>query len=224
MSTTAIVHHRGSRRAGQRMNRAGTALVVAGVCAGGAVLRERLVRWGATDAEVHGKLPGDEFVLHADRTATRAITVHTSADAVWPWIAQIGQGRGGFYSYDDVENLLGLDIHSADRIVPEWQSPRVGTQVRLAAEVPLTVAVADPGRALVLRGTVAMGPVPVPYDFTWAFVLHTAPDGGSTRLVVRESYGYLRWWAPALVEPLTLVSFAMTRKMLRGIRNRAERS
>lgn len=84
------------------------------------------------------------------------------------------------------------------------------------------VAVADTDRALVLRGSVAMGPVPVPYDFTWAFVLHGAPDGNSTRLVVRESYGYLRWWAPAVVEPVTFASFVMTRRMLRGIRERAE--
>jgi hypothetical protein len=205
------------------MSRAGAVLVAAAVCAGGAVARDRLARWGATDAEVYGELPGDEFVLHADRTATRAVTVYAPPDAVWPWIAQLGQGRGGFYSYDGVENLLGMDIHSADRVVPEWQSVRVGTQVRLAAEVPLMVAVADPDRALVLRGSVAMGAVPVPYDFTWAFVLHGAPDGDSTRLVVRESYGYLRWWAPALVEPMTLASFVMSRRMLQGIRERAER-
>jgi hypothetical protein len=178
--------------------------------------------WGATGAEVRGALPGDGLVPRADRMTTRAITVHACIAAVWPWIAQLGQGRGGFYSYDAVENLLGLDIHSADRIVPEWQSVEVGMQVRLAAEVPLTVAVVEPRRALVLRGAVPMGQVPSPFDFTWAFILCGAPDG-TTRLVVRERYGYLRWWATAIVEPATMISFVMTRPMLRGIRDRAEK-
>ena len=63
-------------------------------------------------------LPGDELMAYADLTATRAVTVRASADAVWPWIVQLGQGRGGFYSYDFLENLVGCDIHGADRIVP----------------------------------------------------------------------------------------------------------
>jgi hypothetical protein len=74
------------------------------------------------------------------------------AGRVWPWIAQPGQGRGGFYTYDRLENLAGLDIHSATRIVPEWQHIQVGDQVRLAAHVGLTVTVADRGQALVIRG------------------------------------------------------------------------
>jgi hypothetical protein len=89
--------------------------------------------------------------------ATRAITVHTSADQVWLWIAQLGQGRGGFYSYDALENLVGCHIHSADRVVPEWQNLKVGDQVNLHPEVRLGVAVMEPGRALVLCGGVPMG-------------------------------------------------------------------
>src|SRR6185312_7157583 len=72
--------------------------------------------------------------------ATRAIAISAPADQVWPWIAQLGQGRGGFYSYDFLENLVGCDIHSADRIVPEWQDVAVGDKVRFAPEVALDVA------------------------------------------------------------------------------------
>jgi hypothetical protein len=74
-----------------------------------------------------------------------------------------------------------------------------------------------------LRGGIPMGPVPAPYDFTWAFVLRAGP-GGSTRLVVRERYGYLRRWAPLVVEPAELISFVMSQRMLRSIRSRAERA
>src|SRR6185312_5595562 len=103
--------------------------------------------------------------------ATRAIAISAPADVVWPWIAQLGQGRGGFYSYDFLENLVGCDIHSAERVVAEWQSIDVGDAVHLHPEVGLIVAVLDPGRALVLRGAVSIGRMPPPYDFTWAFVL-----------------------------------------------------
>jgi hypothetical protein len=132
-------------------------------------------------------------------------------------------GRGGLYSYDVLENLVGCDIHSADRIVPEWQDVGVGDEVKLHPEVPLEVAALEPGRSLVVRGAVPMGSSAPPYDFTWAFVLRELPDG-TTRLLVRERYAYTRWWASLLVEPVAAVSFVMSQKMLRGIRDRAERS
>jgi hypothetical protein len=168
-------------------------------------------------------LPGDELLGAADLTATRAASVRAGADVVWPWIAQLGQGRGGFYSYDFLENLVGCDIHSAERVVPEWQSIDVGDAVHLHPEVGLIAAVVQPGRALVLRGGVPIGRTPSPYEFTWAFVLRDQADG-STRLVVRERYGYSRWWACLLVEPAELISFVMSQRMLRGIKQRAERA
>jgi hypothetical protein len=141
----------------------GTVTVVAA-----AVLRAWQRRWGATDDEVNRTLPGDDLLSHADLTATRAITIHATAAQVWPWIAQLGQGRGGFYSYDFLENLIGCDIHSADRIVPEWQRIDIGAQVKLAPQVALSVALVVPARALVLRGGIPMGNTPPPYHFTWA--------------------------------------------------------
>ena len=117
-------------------------------------------------------LPGDELLPDADLTATRAITVDAAAADVWPWIAQLGQGRGGFYSYDFLENLVGCDIHSADRIVPEWQNIEAGNQVKLHPEVA-----PDRGRSWTgtrprscAAGSRWAEPA-APYDFTWAFVL-----------------------------------------------------
>jgi hypothetical protein len=185
-------------------------------------VRRWQLRWGATDEERDATLDGDDLIPNPDLTATRAITVHAGAEHVWPWIAQLGQGRGGFYSYDFVENLVGCDIHSADRIFPGWQDIRVGDVVRLAPGAGLDVAAVEPGRSLVLRGGVQMGNAPPPYDFTWAWVLRDEPDGTS-RLLVRERYSYTRPWARLLVEPVEAVSFLMSQKMLRGIRDRAER-
>ncbi|MBO0683290.1 MAG: SRPBCC family protein [Candidatus Dormibacteraeota bacterium] len=184
--------------------------------------RSRCLRWGAADREVGSPLPGDDLIPNPDLTATRAISIEAGSDRVWPWIAQLGQGRGGFYSYDFLENLIGCDIHSADRIVPEWQQVRVGDQVRLAPRGPvrLEVAALQPGRWLVLRGDPTSGSPP-PYDFTWSFVLREQANG-STRLLVRERYGYRSPWARLLVEPVEAISFLMSSKMLRGIRNRAE--
>jgi hypothetical protein len=189
----------------------------------GAVARSKSLRWGATDDELHIVLPGDEIISRADLTATRAVTVSAIAGDVWPWIAQIGQGRGGFYSYDRLENVVGCDIHSADRIVAAWQPVAVGDEVNLHPEVALTVTLVQPGHALVLHGGVPLGRTPPPYDFTWAFVLHTHADG-TTRLVVRERYAYERRWARLVVEPAELVSFIMSQRMLRGIKERAERA
>lgn len=193
------------------------------VAAVAALLRRRLLRWGATDDEARMTLAGDDLIPGADLTATRAVTVDAAASAVWPWIAQLGQGRGGFYSYDSLENLVGCDIHSASRIVPEWQHVEVGDAVNLYPDVGLRVALVDPGRALVLRGGVATARMSSPFDFTWSFVLLAGPDG-TTRLVVRERYEYLRPWAALLVAPVEPVSFVMSRRMLHGIRARAERT
>jgi hypothetical protein len=202
---------------------------VLGATIGGAVAaylllaRRRQLQWGATDQEADGPLPGDDLISSPDLTATRAITIRTSTDRAWPWIAQLGQGRGGFYSYDFLENLLGCDIHSADHIVSEWQDVAVGDDVRLFPDGPLVVAVLEPGRSLVIQGGVPMGGTPPPFDFTWAFVLREQADG-TTRLLVRERYAYTRRWAPLLVEPAAAISFLMSEKMLRGIRDRAEQT
>jgi hypothetical protein len=205
-----------------RLRRAlGLRSVALGSAVAVAITRRRYLRWGATDEEVNMALPGDELLPRADLTATRAITIRAAVDGVWPWVAQLGQGRGGFYSYDFLENLVGCEIHSAVGVVPEWQATAVGDEVRLHPDVALIVALLEPGQAVVLRGGIPMGRVAPPYDFTWAFVLRSERDG-TTRLVVRERYEYSWWWACLIVEPAELISFVMSRRMLRGIRERAE--
>jgi hypothetical protein len=189
-------------------------------------IRPRHLRWGSTADEVHADLPGDELLADAHLVATRAITIAAAPAAVWPWVAQLGQGRGGFYSYDALENLAGCDMHSADVVVPEWQEVRPGDPFRLHPEMALHVARIERNSALVAwsggrDGDDEVAQTQVPCDFTWAFVLRPAPDG-STRLVVRERYRYDGLLAAAMMEPVMAVSTFMTQKMLRGIRDRAE--
>lgn len=193
------------------------------VAAAVAFARRRYLRWGSTAAESRSSLPGDELVRKPNITATRAISIAGAAEAVWPWVAQIGQARGGFYSYDVLENLVGCEMRSAERIVPEWQSIAVGDTVRLHPEIGLRVSVLAQGATLVLHGGPPMGPDAPPYDFTWAFVVRDRGDG-TTRLIVRERYEYTRWWSALLVEPVQVISFIMTQRMLRGIRQRAQRA
>lgn len=180
-------------------------------------------RWGASDAELRQALPGDERVPRPKIASTRAITIHAPREQVWAWLVQIGQGRGGFYSYDWLENLAGCNIHSADRIIPELQGLKVGDKVRMVPESspmppPWTVVALEPWRALVLEN----GGPDEPAHSTWAFVLQDAGPG-VTRLIVRSRGDYQPGLMNAIlwhtVEP---VSFVMERGMLRGIRQRAE--
>jgi hypothetical protein len=207
--------------------------LVRGVSAAGAAaglayalrLRRLQLQWGSTRSELGQELPGDSILVEADLVATRAIGIHAPVSAVWPWLAQMGQGRGGLYSYDWLENLVGCQMHSADRIVAQWQEIGEGDDFRLHPEVALRVEQVDPPNALVVRGGVpasgSLGEGEAPYDFTWAFVLQPS-EADDSRLVVRERYRYLTKWAPLLVEPVAAASFIMTRKMMYGIRDRAE--
>ena len=217
-----------SQRPPQRRRRRWTRLATGLAAAGAATSIYRwAVRpwhrtWGATPDEVRRPLPGDAIVPEPDYETTRAVTIHAPVDAVWPWLAQMGQGRGGFYSYDWLENLLGLDIHSADRIVPAWQEVKVGDPVRMAppdrfdGNARLEIARIDPGRALVLRSPEE---APSEQAAAWAFVLDPIDDT-TTRLIVRTRM----MGPPALLGVLDPTHFIMEQKMMRGIRQRAERA
>src|ERR1039457_3835637 len=128
--------------------------------------RPRHLRWGASAQGCGASLPGDDLIVSPDLTATRACTVRAAAGQSWPWNAQLGQGRGGFYSYDFLENLAGCDITGADRIVPGWRDIKIGDKVKLAPAVGLDVAALELGRSLVLRGGVPLGPASPPSAFT----------------------------------------------------------
>ncbi len=176
-------------------------------------LRRPILTWGATPEEAGARLPGDELLEDADGVATRAITIDAPPSAVWPWIAQMGPApRGGAYTYDWIENLLGLDLHSADRVLPEFQHPEVGDGFGFGAN-RMTYAIVEPERVLAVRS--ADG------NWVWTFVLE-AWDGG-TRLISRNRFR-LRGLQDRLgMVPMEPGSLVMERKMLRGIRQRAER-
>ena len=93
--------------------------------------------WGATDDEAYEELPGDELVLDPEHQTTRAITIDCPPSEVWPWLVQMGQGRGGLYTYEWIENAIGAHIHNLDRIDPDLQDLRAGDSIRLTPEVYL---------------------------------------------------------------------------------------
>ncbi len=149
-------------------------------------LRPRLLTWGATAEETARAYPGDELIPDPDGGATMAITLPAPPEAVWPWLAQMGGDRGGWYSWDFLDNK---GIPSAKRIVPEWQRMEVGQHLLTAPNGPsrFVVAVVDANQTLVLRGDYAEN-----IDGIWGFHLRRAPNG-STRLVARtRNRGYPR--------------------------------
>lgn len=210
--------------------------LVAGTLVGAPLIRRFYNRHGATDDELERPLPGDHLVAHPKLGYTRAITIDAPADQVWPWLVQFGQGRGGFYSYDALENLIGCGIHSVDRLLPQHQRLAVGDIIRSGRDTHACwqVVEVDPPRHLVLlgAGTPAQPEIPRIVDripergyvaSTWQWVLEPLDDGRRTRLLVRQrlTYSPNQSWLWHLVEPL---NFVMEHRMLRGIRDRAERA
>ena len=150
-------------------------------------IRPGMLAWGATPEEATCTYPGDELVPDPDGGATMATILPAPPERVWPWLAQMGGGRGGWYSWDWLDNN---GEPSADRIVPEWQSLEVGQQLKGPANW-WTVAVVEPDRTLVLQSSYGLPPRPLPgplprahLDGIWGFHLRPAP-GGRTRLVIR---------------------------------------
>ena len=197
----------------------------AGLAAGAAVtlaasipwIRKRHMRWGATDEEIEKALPLDDRVADPTYVTNRAVTIDAPVESVWPWIAQMGESRGGFYSYTVIERLLGMRVVNADRILPELQAPAVGEALDRAGT--LLVQAVEPNRFLVL------GP-PEGLDFQVTWTLALFPNGeGATRLLSRcraklpEGAKGLLWLL--LLDPGQLL---MERKMLREIKRLAERA
>jgi hypothetical protein len=213
-----------------RTRRAGTiALVAAAVGGYAGVLRPWMLTWGATAEEASGALPGDDVVSAARYQATHAVTIDAPRAEVWAWLVQIGQGRGGMYSYDWLENVVGLGMHSADRIDPALQRLAVGDEVWLTprdASVPVyfSAVQVEPPYALVL-GPGSAEPAPgMPYP-SWAFRLTPIGDQ-STRLVCRFRSDFDPGFPGTFTNKYALepVHFVMERKMLLGIKERAERT
>ena len=196
-----------------RAVRLATGLGAGGLALYFALARGRVLTWGATPDEAEGRLPGDELLDDADGLATRAIEIDAPASAVWPWIAQMGPGpRGGAYTYDWIENLLGLNMHSVDRVLSELQHPQIGDTIALGKN-RMRIERVEPERVLAWRSEDG--------NWVWTFVLR--PSGAATRLISRN-----RYCLPRLVDRLGMLamepaSLLMERKMLLGIKQRAER-
>lgn len=204
---------------------------------GGALLLSPLIRpwynrWGATTEQLSSPLPGDELVPQPLMGYTRAVTIDAPVDRVWPWLAQLGQGRGGLYSYDGLENLIGCRIHSLDHLDPALQNLQVGDLIPMGPPgYPCYfVAALQPPQYLVLLSVDPRTRQPVKPESapekghslaTWQFCLQSLP-GGDTQLLCRQRLAYTpdMAWIWRLTEPF---AFVMERKMLLGIRQRAGR-
>lgn len=188
-------------------------------CAGLALyllaVRPPLLRWGASDDEVRRKHPGDRAVPDPHTVSTRAVAIGAQPDQIWPWLAQMGAGRGGLYSYDWLDRLFGYTgSPSSDDILPQFQSLAVGDVIPLGNGPSWPVIVADRNQALVVE--------PVTGRVSWAWILEVV-DASTTRLISRVRLGLghkplLLAFAPAIDLPW----FLMERKMLHGIKRRAE--
>jgi hypothetical protein len=184
--------------------------------------------WGATDQEVAIALPGDDLIEEPSLVTTRAVTIRVPAKQVWPWIAQFGQGRGGLYSYDWLEQVFGIDMTSAGTILAGEQDIAAGDQIWVTqpgypADLGLVVADLQPGRALVLAASTPSRPArPEDAPWTWSFVLQPQDDG-TTRLIVRNRNATIGAAGDAIWDRIVgPISFAMERKTMSGIAQRAE--
>jgi hypothetical protein len=219
-----VAGRRTAREEEDVMNRtariAGGAAVVAAAAAAAypVPVRRWYLTWGADPAEVSRVMPGDDLLPRPDMLSTRAVTIDAPAAAIWPWLVQLGSGRGGAYTYDWIENLFGLQMHSADEILPQFQQLAVGDLLPLGATGPrMRVEILDPERTLVFRSE----------DGAWVWIFGLYPQDGRTRLVSRNRIAAPDASLPrrvlnrVVMEPGSLV---MERRMLIGIRERAERT
>lgn len=178
-------------------------------------------RWETTEDEATATLPGDDIVSKPKAGYTLAISINAPISNVWPWLVQMGQGRGGFYTHEWVENLIGADIRNADKIIPELQNLAVGDSIRLTPDPYLggqpgqyiVVAELQQPSALVFRQVLPNGAIG-----SWAYVLHSTEDG-TTRLVFRR-----RGSQPSLFDRFMEPGYYfMDMGMLSGIKKRSER-
>jgi len=180
----------------------------------GRVVRPWHMHWGATPEEAAGPAPGDELMPDPGVVATRAIDVDAPPSAVWPWLVQMGPGRGGAYTYDWIERRLGIDIRNTDRIIPELQNLKVGDEIPMPGYA-MRVERLDPERAMVMRSS----------NHAWVWSFELQPAAGHTRLISRNRFDTALLplrdkLAYPVIEP---GSWVMERKMLRTIKQRAER-
>jgi hypothetical protein len=174
-------------------------------------------RWGTTPSEVTGSLPGDNVIGHPTNSAMQALTITAGSEYIWPWLVQIGYQRGGLYSYDWLDRLFGfLDRPSSKNILPQFQSLSAGDKIPWGRGECLTVNSIEPLKSLVLyyKGH--------GMEWVWQFALHPL-NANQTRLITRgierTPKNFIWRLGMLLMEP---ASFIMTRRMLFGVKQRAE--
>jgi hypothetical protein len=192
--------------------KATTILLAAGCVVYSVALRKWVLTWGSTPHEATSRLPGDELLEDADGVSTRAIEIYAPSSAVWPWLAQMGPSpRGGAYTYDWIENLLGLNMHSVERVLPEFQHPQVGETIGFGSN-RMRLERVEPRQTLSWRSQDG--------NWVWSFVLRE--EDGRTRLISRNRFRLPTLPTRIAMLPMEPASLLMERKMLRGIKRRAE--
>jgi hypothetical protein len=195
----------------------GTLLVIVIIVVTFALLRRWTPTWGATEAEVQRTLPGDQLIERTPGDMTHGATIDAPPEEVWPWIAQIGDDRGGFYSYTFIENLLMVEdlYHNANRILPQFQKPQPGEGMVMDS---LQVHNVEPGKWLLAAQTSAEG------DFDWVWLWHVEPIGtNQTRLLVRQAMRLFPEGGNPVMSTVTdLGAFVMEWRMIEGLKLRAE--
>ena len=190
-------------------------------------------RWGLSSKEANSTFPGDHLVPQPRSEFVHAIEINAPASLVWPWIAQIGQGRGGFYSYEALENIFGLKIYNSDKILPEFQQPKIGDLIPFSPKDAYPVVICQPGKAMAIenwydlnKNSVYNQALESPMNYlhlSWLWMVEPLDDHRS-RFISRNRLDY----SPSLKNSLLFgilgepFAFAMDRKMCYGIKRRAE--
>jgi hypothetical protein len=187
-------------------------------------VRPAYLNWGATAEERAKRLPGDEIVANAASQNTRAITIDGPVEQVWPWIAQVGQDRGGFYSFDLLENLVGCEMPTTDTLMAEKQAWQVGDKLwmyppdKAGGSGFATLRTLDTGRALGFGTRLIGTSLDQEENGSWTFAIEPA-DLNQTRLLIRGR-GVARTsffgvaFDQGVFEP---IHFAMERRMMIGL-------
>ena len=195
------------------------------------------MEWDNTEDDINTVLPGDNLTRDPNWQYTHAITINAPAGRIWPWVDQIGQDRGGFYSYTMLENLAGCNISNADRIHPEWQYKGDGSEnlilhpkmppLKVEKAIPGVVLIAHAGNYINAKTGKALTKKDRDYiNMTWVFYLQKL-DWNKTRLLVRWRACYYpskdneMWYGPKITG---FMNFIMGDAMIRGIKDRAEKS
>lgn len=189
------------------------------------IIRPLLIYWGATTEEIYSTLPGDEYIESPEINTTKAILINSKPVDIWPWVVQMGQGRGGHYSYDWLENLFGFQVHSVREILPQWQHLKEGDTINFSACRKMVVDQIESEKHLLLlehdkKQKKTRKNMP---RASWLIYLQPL-ENGTTHLISHIRYAY----RPGIINFLKmrlfieLAGFIMERRMLLGIKERAE--